>query len=408
MKTQKSLNAIAFSLLFIAAVGCQKTGNHYKGDKYRGNPQANDEEKTYSSNPDESPGRVGPTVEGEEESQELPVFDPGMVVYRPYFVGVMDSASMMLLKNTAPFGEEIAPSDVGTLASLLPMLAGLMSKPASLVIQQTLGNHQENLSTFSQDLTSPTDEGLLAKILGGPKETRYQAFNRRVGIGGCPNAFVCVESQTYAPKDSLQKTFCYYDKASEKLTTIPYSPSPKAKIADFDQTYKTYPDYIAAVYLGDGNTCAPTLEEARSDARMVGIQAFRVSVRKISAAALANVERLVQADASIAIQYGVQVTLEKLNQGDAGLQGGNLQPYLDESLILQNETSYYMNETEQTTVKFVKSIRKPFNQKVSSVLRLIPGLTDLLSHDGLKIDYHFEFCQDQTFPEKLGRNYCEE
>src|SRR5690606_4195274 len=159
------------------------------------------------------------------------------------------------------------PQELGQLGSLLQMFADVLKKRALLNISQTLGDQKSNESQFTQEVISPTDEGILASILAPPGASRLHSFKRRVDVGVCPVCFVCVQKQIYQPRTSgSEKTYCYYEASTGQLTTVPYSPSPKAKQSEFAATFGTYPDYTALIFAGRRDDCPANLTEGLPEA----------------------------------------------------------------------------------------------------------------------------------------------
>jgi hypothetical protein len=386
------LNAAALLGLGLLAIACGvEKEPHYHQEKTFGK----------TADPETAPSEIIKiqTAPNEVLSKDL---DPQTIAFQGNYKGFMDAETFELLNDQAKLEQK--PEEDRAISVLKAMLPVIGSRPADLTVSQTLGNSLRSI--FSQLLISPSDDSMIGNILEGPSDSREQKFVRVVGMGACPSTFVCVSEQVYLPnKNGSAKKFCYYDLSSGKPTAIPYTPSPHSKAADFAEAFKTYPDYVALEFSQSiPESCTEDLATMRT--RAAREELFRIRIEP----ALGDVPdmRYASSDSELPIQFGIKVDIVPLAfaNGVVTEVQDDKKPYLDDRLVMQTNTTYYLNEDKKILVKFVKTVRKAIKKTVTSRLSYIPGLGALFKSDGLKVDYHFEFCQDHTDSQKPGPNLC--
>jgi hypothetical protein len=316
-------------------------------------------------------------IEPETQPEEPEVkIDPNLVVASVMYRGIIDTRSVRLL--TAE-GSALNPWNNSITARLMARYQP--KAEMKFFSEQTYGDEATGVSIVRQHGFSGAAD--LAVALGEESESGTQILERVVGRKDCPAPMVCIQSMLWRPSSGDEKTFCYRDGMSGKITAIPYAPAPNFPMADVKSAAGSYGPYTVEKYAGIVN--CQTIRGKRPISKQTIY--VRVQVNENP-----QLQYRVQIKGRLPADFSVKMIIDK----STGVTPMNAQPYVDESTRMQGAAEYFMNSEHKAMVKIVKTIRKSIrfagpNDWIGSVVRAINYVSPI---DGIQADVHVEFCQN--------------
>ena len=316
-----------------------------------------------------------PTTVDPDADAEVSI-DPSMLVSNNHFRSTFDLASVKRLRNGF-----VPTANLSVAAKTVNAKLEGSTADDGVTIQQTYGDGKVR-SRGTQTITNSVGDKDANPKTGVATQTGVQTYFRVTGAVGCPNVFVCIEKMTFEPKVGDPSTYCYYDKTGKEAVAIPYAVASNYAAKDFTaEVYKQYGPFSAKRFAGKDVDCVKP--PAKSDAQELVLITVTAGTSD-----LAKIPRLFQ-DPALPITHEVIIETHRA-------ANDNRAPYLDETLRLNAKTRFMLNETKQTLVMMIKSVRK--------TVKLAFPQNLAVNMDGVLVDARFELCQNKLA--KDGGSYC--